>query len=152
VKRCDARAVANLEKLHLELEGAAARGEHDELEELNHRFHRAINLLADAPKIAWLLGMAVSYVPARFYSTIEGWPTATVHDHREVLDAFRRGASKAARLSMAKHIEHAGELLAIHIESGVAERGQLPQLPSPSGPESPAAYRGRQRAPGKVRT
>jgi hypothetical protein len=75
--------------------------------------------------------MAVSYVPARFYSTIEGWPAATVHDHREVLDAFRRNASKAARLSMTKHIEHAGELLAIHIESGVAERGQLAQLPSP---------------------
>jgi DNA-binding GntR family transcriptional regulator len=131
VKRCDATAIASLEKLHLELEGAAERGEHDELEELNHRFHRAINLLANAPKIAWLLGMAVSYVPARFYSTIDGWPAATVHDHREVLDAFRRSASKAARLSMTKHIEHAGELLATHIESGAAERAQLASLRSP---------------------
>jgi DNA-binding GntR family transcriptional regulator len=47
-----------------------------------------------------------------------------VHDHREILDAFRRGAAKAARLAMSQHIEHAGELLAIHIESGAAQRAQ----------------------------
>lgn len=125
VKRCDASEIASLEKLHSELERAAERGEHDELEELNHRFHRAINLMADAPKIAWLLSMAVSYVPARFYATIDGWPAATLHDHREILDAFRRSASKAARLAMTKHIEHAGELLATHIETGATERARL---------------------------
>ncbi len=131
VKRGDATAIASLEKLHIELEGAAERGEHEELEELNFRFHRAVNLLADAPKIAWLLRMAVCYVPVRFYSTIDGWPAATVHDHREVLDAFRRGASKSARVAMTKHIEHAGELLAIHIESGAAQRAQLSRSPNP---------------------
>lgn len=131
VKRCDATAIASLDKLHLELEGAAERGDLDELEELNFRFHRAVNLLADSPKIAWLLGLAVSYVPARFYASIDGWPAATVHDHREVLDAFRRGAAKAARLAMTQHIEHAGELLATHIERGAAERAQLASLPDP---------------------
>ena len=131
VKRCDATDIANLEKMHLELEAAAEHGDLDDLEELNHRFHRAVNLLANAPKVAWLLGMAVSYVPARFYATIEGWPTATVHDHRDVLDAFRRSAAKAARLAMTKHIEHSGELLATHIESGAEKRAQLAQLRSP---------------------
>jgi len=124
VKRSDEAAIADLERLHADLEVAAGRGEHDELEELNFRFHRAVNLLADSPKIAWLLGVAVCYVPLRFYSKIDGWPAATVHDHRTVLDAFRRGASKAARSAMKKHIVHAGELLAIHVESGAAERGQ----------------------------
>lgn len=124
VKRGDAAAIAGLEKLQLELESAAERGDHEELEELNFQFHRAVNRLAGAPKLAWLLGMAVSYVPVRFYSTIDGWPMATVHDHREILDAFRRGAAKAARLAMSQHIEHAGELLAIHIESGAAQRAQ----------------------------
>jgi DNA-binding GntR family transcriptional regulator len=124
VKRGDAAAIAGLEKLQLELEGAAERGDHEELEELNFQFHRAVNRLAGAPKLAWLLGMAVGYVPVRFYSTIDGWPAATVHDHREILDAFRRGAAKAARLAMSQHIEHAGELLAIHIESGAALSAQ----------------------------
>jgi DNA-binding GntR family transcriptional regulator len=121
VKRSDAPAIADLEALHTELEKAAERGANDDLEELNFRFHRAVNLLADAPKIAWLLGLAVHYVPVRFYSTIDGWPAATVHDHRAVLDAFRRGASKSARTAMTEHIVHAGELLAIHIESGTAQ-------------------------------
>jgi DNA-binding GntR family transcriptional regulator len=128
VKRSDAAAIAGLEQLHADLEVVAEREDHEELEELNFRFHRAVNMLADAPKIAWLLGVAVCYVPVRFYSTIDGWPAATVHDHREVLDAFRRGASKAARAAMTEHIVHAGELLAIHIESGAAQREQPPAL------------------------
>ena len=49
-------------------------GDHDELEELNFRFHRAVNLLADSPKLAWLLGITLCYVPARFHSTIDGRP------------------------------------------------------------------------------
>ncbi|MDQ1749365.1 MAG: hypothetical protein QOE71_421 [Pseudonocardiales bacterium] len=122
VKRADSARIAELEALHADLEVAAGRGDHDELEELNFRFHRAVNLLATAPKIAWLLGVAVCYVPVRFYSSIDGWPAATVHDHRAILDAFRRAASRLARSAMTEHIEHAGELLAIHIESGAAQR------------------------------
>jgi DNA-binding GntR family transcriptional regulator len=67
VKRSDEDAIADLERLHAELEVAAERGEHDELEELeelNFRFHRAVNLLADSLKIAWLLGVAVGHEKA----------------------------------------------------------------------------------------
>ena len=127
VKRRSPAALAELEQLHFELEGAAERGAHDELEELNFRFHRAVNLLADAPKIAWLLGVAIRYAPVRFYSTIDGWPAATVHDHRALLDAFQGGAPRTARSAMTDHIVHAGELLAIHIENGMAKRGNHPQ-------------------------
>jgi DNA-binding GntR family transcriptional regulator len=122
VKRSDAAAVAQLEELHAELEAAADRGAQDELERLNFQFHRAINRLAGAPKFAWLLGVSVSYVPVRFYSSIEGWPAASVHDHRAVLDAFRKRAPRSAQIAMTAHIEHAGELLAVHVESGAARR------------------------------
>ena len=124
VKRSDAEAIARLERLHADLEAAAERDDHDELEELNFRFHRAVNLLADSPKLAWLLGVSLSYVPARFHPTIDGWPAASVQDHREVLEAFRHGSARAARSSMTRHIEHAGELLALHVESEAA-RDQL---------------------------
>ncbi len=126
VKHGDAEALARLEQLHLDLEAAADRGDHDELEELNFLFHRAVNMLAGSPKLAWLLGVSLCYVPARFHSTIDGWPAATVQDHREVLDAFRHGSSRAARAAMTRHIEHAGELLAVHIESEAAQRGTIP--------------------------
>jgi DNA-binding GntR family transcriptional regulator len=130
VKHSDADAVAGLERIHLDLEAAAERGDHDELEELNFRFHRAVNMLAGSRKLAWLLGVSLCYVPARFHSTIDGWPAATVQDHREVLEAFRQGSSRAARAAMTRHIEHAGELLAVHVESQAAQSGAaLPDWP-----------------------
>ena len=120
VKHAGPADVARLEQLHADLEAAAGRGDHDQLEELNFRFHRAVNLLAGSAKLAWLLGVSLSYVPARFHATIEGWPAATVHDHREILEAFRHGSARAARAAMTRHIEHAGELLAVHVESRTA--------------------------------
>ncbi len=41
------------------------------------------------------------------------------------------GAAKAARLAMTQHIEHAGELLAIHIESVAAQREQASAIRHP---------------------
>ena len=123
VKNRTPAAIAELEQLQSELE-AAAQSAHGDLEELNFRFHRAVNLMANAPKISWLLGEAIRYVPVRFYSTIDGWPAATVHDHRALLDAFQRGAPKMARAAMMEHITHAGELLATHIESVSAKRSK----------------------------
>ena len=117
VKQAGPDDVARLEHLHADLEAAAERGDHDELEELNFLFHRAVNLMAGSAKLAWLLGVSLSYVPARFHSTIDGWPAATVQDHREILEAFRHGSARAARAGMTRHIEHAGELLAVHVES-----------------------------------
>lgn len=122
VKHSDAAAVARLETLHAALEDAADRGAQEELEQLNYQFHRAVNRLAAAPKIAWLLGVSVAYVPVRFYGSIEGWPAASVHDHRGLLEAFRKRAPQAARKAMTAHVLHAGELLAAHVEMGDAAR------------------------------
>ncbi len=125
VKHSDAEALGSLEQMHMDLEMAAKRGHHDELEELNFRFHRAVNMLASSRKLAWLLGVSLCYVPARFHSTIDGWPSATVQDHREVLEAFVQSSSRAARAAMTRHIEHAGELLAVHVESRAAQADAL---------------------------
>ena len=66
--------------------------------------------------------MSLCYVPARFHFTIGGWPGATVQDHKEVLEAFQHGSPRAARAAMTRHIEHAGELLAVHVEKEAARR------------------------------
>jgi len=89
-----------------------------------------VNMLAGSRKLAWLLGVSLCYVPARFHPTIDGWPSATVQDHREVLGAFVQGSSRAARSAMTRHIEHAGELLAVHVESRAAQAdGRSPDWP-----------------------
>lgn len=112
--------VAELEALHHELIAAAARNNDELLEEKNHAFHREINLLADARKMIWALGLITRYVPRRFYSSIPGWPRATVDDHAALLEGIRARDPEATRAAMHTHIVHSGELLAAHFDERVA--------------------------------
>lgn len=105
-----------LDALHHELIAAATRGDHTVLEEKNHAFHRYVNTLVHAPKIAWALGLVTRYVPRHFYSSIEGWPAATVDDHAELLAGLHAREPDRARRAMEAHIGHAGELLAAHFD------------------------------------
>lgn len=111
---------ADLQALHdvqTTLEHAAEHGDLAEVEELNFEFHRAIYRIADAPKIRWLLAATLSYAPRRFFPTIGGWPAASSHDHRAILQALRTSDPEAARHAMADHIRRAGTLLAHHLAS-----------------------------------
>lgn len=123
-----ARAAANateaqideLDALHHELIAAARRNNHELLEEKNHDFHRQINLMADSRKIIWALSLITRYVPRQFYSSIHGWPQATVEDHGRLLEGIRAKDPEATRTAMTEHIAHAGELLAAHFDERVA--------------------------------
>lgn len=108
--------IAELDALHLELLAAARRNDLLLLEEKNHAFHRQINRIANARKIAWILGLVGRYVPRLFYASIEGWPDATADDHATILESIRSGNADAARSAMQRHIVHAGELLASHFD------------------------------------
>jgi DNA-binding GntR family transcriptional regulator len=108
--------LAELEALQVILEEAKQLGDVEQIEVLNHQFHRAINLVADSPKLAWFLSSAVRYAPRRFYPTIHGWPEASVEDHHVVLKALRLGDVEAAKTAMHEHIQHAGDLLVAHLE------------------------------------
>lgn len=115
--------VAALEQIHTELVAAANRGDLGALEELNHAFHREINLTADAPRLAWVIKLVSRYAPRRFYATINGWPETTVHDHSGLLEAIRKGDAERARQEMTEHVRHAGEQLASHIDARIAAQG-----------------------------
>jgi DNA-binding GntR family transcriptional regulator len=112
--------VAELEALHHELSAAAARNNHALLEEKNHAFHREINLMADSRKTVWVLGLVTRYVPRQFYSSIPGWPQATMNDHAELLKGIQAHDPDATRAAMQQHIVHSGELLAAHFDARVA--------------------------------
>lgn len=107
-----AEQLAELEALHHELLAAAKRQDFPLLEQKNHEFHRQLNLMAGARKITWVLSLLGRYIPTPFYSSIEGWPEATAHDHSGILDALRSRDPETARASMHSHISHSGELLA----------------------------------------
>lgn len=133
--------LAELEALHHELIAAAAR--HDEvlLEEKNHAFHREINLLADSRKIIWVMGLVSRYVPRRFYSTIQGWPQATVDDHSKLLEAIRSKDAETARQEMEEHIMHSGELLAAHFDERVATSETATETPDEALKKAPGLTR-----------
>lgn len=114
--------VAQLERIHHELIAAAERNDVEPLEGLNHEFHRLINLAADAPKLSWVVHLVSRYAPRRFYASIEGWPQTTVEDHTGVMEAIRAHDAEAAAAAMREHVNHAGELLARHVDLRTAER------------------------------
>lgn len=110
----DEATLAQLADLQEQLKKAARRGAAEEVEELNHHFHRRLNLCAAAPKISWMLSVSVRYTPRRFFSDIPGWQRASVQDHAAILEALRAGDRERARATMVEHTRHAGDLLATH--------------------------------------
>ena len=66
------------------------------------------------------MGLVSRYVPRRFYSSIEGWPKATVEDHSKLLEALRSKDAATARTEMEEHLIHSGELLAAHFDERVS--------------------------------
>jgi DNA-binding GntR family transcriptional regulator len=122
VARATPDRIARLEAIHELLTDAAGRGDMVALEEQNHAFHREINLTASAPRLAWVIQLVTRYAPRRFYSTIEGWPRATVDDHAGMLAAIRAGDAARARVVWSEHATRAGDLLASHIDARLAAR------------------------------
>lgn len=114
--RLGAEGVDHLHAVQDQLVNALREERWDAVEELNHEFHRYINLAADAPKIAWFLRLATRYVPKRFYHEIGGWPAASVHGHAAILAAVSAQDPDVARVAMMEHIRNSGALLAMHHE------------------------------------
>jgi len=112
--------LAELQRLHKELRKAATAGDGDLVEELNHDFHRTINLCAASPRLAWMLSIATKFAPRRFFATIQGWSKASAQDHAAIIAALVDHDAEAARAAMTRHMENAGELLAAHFEAAQA--------------------------------
>lgn len=113
--------VSELEHFQSRLNELMSARAYDEMERVNHHFHRRVNSIADSPKMAWLLSVGARYVPRRFYATIGGWPASSQHDHRIILDAITARDADAARMAMQEHFVHAGALLAEHRERLAAD-------------------------------
>jgi DNA-binding GntR family transcriptional regulator len=115
--RLDDAALDELEVLQHALHHASAAGDADAVEGLNHRFHRVVNLAAEAPKLAWMLELSVRFAPRRFFATIPGWSEASAEGHASIMTALRSRDPEQARDAMRRHIEHAGRLLSEHFDA-----------------------------------
>jgi len=115
--RMDVAGLDELDRLHTQLRKAAGEDDGDAVEQLNHEFHRLINLAAGSPRLAWMLSIATRFAPRRFFASIPGWSEASAQDHAAILAALRVGDAAAARIAMARHMDNAGELLAAHFDA-----------------------------------
>lgn len=111
-------AVDELERIQNALEKAAAAGDFDEEERLNHQFHALIYRISGSRKMRWLIKTTLAYAPRKFFAAVEGWPEASAQDHRAIIEHLRANDPEGARAAMARHIRNAGTLLADHLAQG----------------------------------
>lgn len=71
-QKMDKDDYARLQQLIPEHKKAYQAGNEDQVARLGHEFHRAINLAAESPRLALLLGSLTKQLPNRFYASIEG--------------------------------------------------------------------------------
>lgn len=114
--------VDELERIQDALERAAAAGDFDEEERLNHEFHALIYRLSGSRKMRWLIKTTLSYAPRKFFAAVDGWPEASAQDHRSIIEHLRANDPDQSRAAMARHIRNAGALLAEHLAQNAESR------------------------------
>lgn len=108
--------IGRLERLHREYE-LAVKTSDPRRDRLGHEFHRAINLAADSPRLALLLGNLTRQLPNKFYATIEGQLKDAVLYHPIILDAIKLRDPTTASSLMHRHISAGGEHLVEMLDS-----------------------------------
>jgi len=78
---------------------------------LSHEFHRRINLAANSPRLALLLGSLTKQLPNHFYASIEGQLSDTQQYHPIIAEAIRMHDGEAVRSLMFHHIMSGAEHL-----------------------------------------
>ena len=81
---------AKLLELHQAHERAVEDKDDAVAAKLGHQFHRTINLAADSPRLALLLGSLTKQLPNRFYASIEGQLQGAVEYHPMIMNAIRK--------------------------------------------------------------
>ncbi len=111
--------LAHLRILMEEGDAAVARGDDETAGLLGHRFHRAINRVADSDRLARLLASVVKHLPNHFYTSIEGNVRDAPDEHHRILAALTARDAEQARELAAAHLN----AHATHVVTMLEERG-----------------------------
>ncbi len=121
--------LAHLQHLITEHKAAYKARNDEQVARLGHEFHRAINLAAESPRLALLLGSLTKQLPNRFYASIEGQLEETFEYHPIILDAIRMKDSDAVRSLMYRHIMGGGD----HLVDSLERSGAWGEPPAAAG-------------------
>jgi DNA-binding GntR family transcriptional regulator len=107
--------VRELEAIQAQLEAAYASDDDERAVQLNHDFHRAINVAADSPKLAQLMSQITCYAPESVFPIVAGWPKRSMKDHRRVVAALAKRDAEQARVAMSEHLSAGAAPLIDHL-------------------------------------
>ena len=110
------KEVARLRVILAQYEQAASEGDEERIADLGYAFHRQINLAADSPQLAGLLGSVVRYMPGRFCVAIESQVAATRVQHPLLAATLRDRDARKARSLMEQHILQGADYLIAALE------------------------------------
>jgi DNA-binding GntR family transcriptional regulator len=108
--------IAHLEAIQSEHHAAYTAGDTLVAARRGHEFHRTINLAAQSPRLALLLGRLTKQLPNRFYASIDGQLEDAVEQHPIILHAIRVHDADAARSRMFRHVMTGGQHLISMLE------------------------------------
>jgi DNA-binding GntR family transcriptional regulator len=136
--------LSRLQELHAAHEQAVHSGDEALAARLGHQFHRTINLAAQSPRLALLLGSLTKQLPNRFYASIEGQLEGALEYHPIIMNAIRVKDAEAVRSLMHRHIlsgaEHLIQMLERHgIWGGPEQPASAPKAESPRSRTAVAA-------------
>lgn len=106
VERCTPEDIERLESLHERLEAHAAAGDIDRYYEVNFEFHQALQELS---RNRWLQRVTADLrkilrLARHAQLTAEGRLQQSLHEHRQVIEAFRQRDPDAAEQTMKEHL------------------------------------------------
>ncbi|RAV07196.1 GntR family transcriptional regulator [Mycolicibacterium sp. GF69] len=107
-ERVSADELAHLRDLALDV---ASRSGDDTIGEANWLFHQAIHRAAHSPRLLTQIRMAARVVPTNFLTVFPEHEKHSLSEHEELLDAFERRDTDAAREIAERHVLEAGRSL-----------------------------------------
>ena len=110
----DEEGLSELRKVHTRFLDAGSELGPDDLQQLNHDFHRIINLTAPG-RTRWLLRHLEHSVPSSYYEFADGWNHTAVQHHAAILEAIASGDADGARRAMESHLQASGEAAAAQL-------------------------------------
>ncbi|MGA9873668.1 MAG: GntR family transcriptional regulator [Rhodococcus sp. (in: high G+C Gram-positive bacteria)] len=106
--------LAELESFNASLAAAVEKGQAEEVEASEFEFHRVLNRLTGANKLAWFLNNATRYTPTRLYAADPEWGRAAVLNHEQLIDALRSGDVDSATTLMRQQFTDGADRLIAH--------------------------------------
>lgn len=106
VEHCTAAQLRELERVHAQLEKAAAAGDVDRYFDHNHVFHRAVQELSHNRWLQRITGelRGVLRLARHKQLTVPGRLDESLAEHRAIMEAFRAGDAKSAQQAMEQHL------------------------------------------------